>query len=117
MEVLIMVRKANIGMLCLFLVVLFSCAGACNTLRQWEQSSKTDQVCSYFTTFLTGAQLGLPLFGAYAPAAQTIITTALGMTKLLCDASDNLVKTTMQNQVYAEVQKLVELGKLAGIRE
>jgi hypothetical protein len=105
--------------LAIILVVLFlvACSNGCASIAKWEQSGKTDAVCSYFQTFLAGAQLGLPLFGPYAPAAQCIITTGLGITELLCKASDAYTANALKKQAYEQVQQLNVLGSKANIQQ
>jgi len=103
------VRKANIAMLCLWLVVLFSCAGMMTGCEKSE-------MCSWSQAFWTGAQIGLPLFGEYQSVAQGVITTGQSLTTMMCQESEANKQAALAMQMMATIRELNALGGKAGIQ-
>ena len=88
----------------------------CATLAKLERQGKVDAYCNYAENFLYGAQLVLPLFGAYQAVAQVSITTSLGLVSLIRKASDDYAaQAILKAQLTGELTKLQEYGQAAGI--
>ena len=107
----------------LVLVALASCQMSCASFKANETSGKTDATISYYESWLVGAQLLLPMFGAYAPAAQIAINSAYTALELYRKASDMITAgkldaaqvaaslVALQNQII----EIKAIGNQAGI--
>jgi hypothetical protein len=108
----------------LLLVALVGCNMSCASFKANEQSGKTDATITYYSNFLVGTQLLLPMFGSFAPAAQVAINSALTALELYRRASDMYVNgkldaTQLTASIMAVQNQIVEinaLGAQAGIK-
>jgi hypothetical protein len=107
----------------LLLVALVGCNMSCASFKAAEQSGKTDATIDYYQKFLVGAQMLLPMFGAYAAPAQVAINSAFTALELYRKASDMVAVGKLDAaQLVASIQavqnQIVEinaLGNSAGI--
>jgi hypothetical protein len=107
------------------LILLASCQMSCASFKANELSGKTDAQISYYETWLTSAQLALPLFGSYAPAAQVAISSAYTALELYRRASDwyaagKIDASQLTTSIMAVQNQIIEinaLGNQAGIKQ
>ena len=88
--------------------------GGCKTLP--TAHADFDRYLDYAENFLYGAQLGLTLFGSYAPAAQLAINTGLSLVQLARKTADDYqAQFAFKAQIAGELGKLQTLGTQAAI--
>jgi hypothetical protein len=104
-------------------IALVGCQMSCASFKAAETSGKTDAAINYYESWLVGAQLLMPMFGSYAPAAQVAINSAYTALELYRRASDMLTAgkldaaqvaqslTQLQNQII----EIKSIGNQAGI--
>ena len=98
------------------ILVMALAVGGCVTLADMEKAGTTDKYLNYCEQFLYGAQLALPLFGAYGASAKIVIEGAQSLIPILRKSSDDLAaQAKLKADMNSRLSILQDLGNMAQI--